>query len=41
MLKAFFVLDIFKFLPQLIDCLGKRLGKKTIIDFKVYDVTEN
>ena len=38
MLKAFLVLDIFTFLSQLIDCLGKRLGKKTIIINSDYDV---
>ena len=38
-LKSLFVLEIFRFLSQLFGYVGKRLDKKVMIDFKVYDVT--
>ena len=40
MLKAVFVLKILRFLPWLFDYVVKRLDKKAMIAFKVYDVAE-
>ena len=39
MLKAVFVLKMFKFLPELFGQVGKRLGKSAKVNFKIYDVT--
>ena len=39
-LKAFFVLNIFKFLPWLFGLVAKRLAKKEKVNFKFYDVTD-
>ena len=38
-LKAFFVLVIFAFLSWLFRYVEKRLDKKTMVNFKIYDVT--
>ena len=38
-LKAFFVLKIFKFLSWLFGHVAKRLDKKDKVNFKFYDVT--
>ena len=38
-LKVLSVLEIFRFLFRLFGYVGKRLDKKVMIDFKVYDVT--
>ena len=40
MLKALFVLEIFKFLPWLFGYVEKRLDKKTKVNFKIYGVTD-
>ena len=39
-LKALFVLEIFTFLFRVFDYTEKRLGKKAMINFKIYDVTD-
>ena len=39
-LKAFFVLVIFAFLSWLFRYVEKRLDKKTMVNFKIYDVTD-
>ena len=39
-LKSRFVIDIFTFLSRLFGYVEKRLRKKTIINFKVYVITE-
>ena len=39
-LKAFSVLKIFKFLSWLFGHVGKRLHKKTKVNFKIYDATD-
>ena len=41
MLKALFVIDIFTFLSRLFGQVEKGLRKKTIINFKGYEITEN
>ena len=38
--KALFVLKIFTFLSQVFGCVEKRLDKKAIENFKIYDVTD-
>ena len=38
-LKALFVLKIFKFLSQLFGHVKKRLDQKDQVNFKIYDVT--
>ena len=38
-LKALFVLKIFKFLSLFFGHVGKRLDKKARVNFKIYDVT--
>ena len=40
MLKALFVLKIFKFLSWLFAGVGKQFIKKTKVTFKLYDVTD-
>ena len=40
MLKALFVFGIFKFLSWSFGHVGKRLDKKTKINFEIYDVTD-
>ena len=40
MLKALFVLEILNFLYLLSGYVGKRLNKKTKVNFKIYDVTD-
>ena len=40
MLKALFVFEIFKFLPDCFGHAGKRLNKKDKFSFKIYDVTD-
>ena len=40
MLKALFVLQIFTFLYGLFGYVEKRLDKKAMVSFKVYDVTD-
>ena len=40
LLKALFVLEIFTFLYCLFGYVEKRIGKKAIVDFKMYDVTD-
>ena len=40
MLKALFVLQIFTFLSRLFSYVEKRLDKKAMVDFKIYDVTD-
>ena len=37
--KALFVLRILKFLSLLLDHVAKRLDKKSMVNFKFYDVT--
>ena len=39
-LKAFFVLQIFAFLSWLFGYVEKRLDKKAMFNFKIYDVTD-
>ena len=39
MLKARFTLEIFTFLSSIFGCWEKRLDKKTMINFNMYDVT--
>ena len=39
-LKALFVVDIFKFLSWLSGYVEKRLDKKAMVNFKIYDVTD-
>ena len=39
MLKALFVLEIFRFLSRLFDSVEKQLNKKPKLDVKIYDVT--
>ena len=39
-LKALFVLEIFTFLSRVFDYTEKWLGKKAMINFKIYDVTD-
>ena len=38
--KALFVLKIFTFLSQVFGCVEKRLDKKAMDNFKIYDVTD-
>ena len=38
-LKALFVLKIFKFLSRLFGHVGKRLDEKDKVNFKIHDVT--
>ena len=40
MLKALFVLEVFKLLSWLFGYVEKRLGKKPMINFKIYDATD-
>ena len=40
LLKALFILEIFTFLFCLFGYVEKRLDKKTMVDFKIYDVTD-
>ena len=40
MLKALFVLEIFKFLWWLFGYGKKRLNRETMVNFKIYDVTD-
>ena len=40
MLKAFFVREVFTFLPWLFSYVEKWLDKKAMINFKIYDVTD-
>ena len=40
MLKAPFVLGIFKFLSRLFGYIEKRLEKMAKVNFKIYDVTD-
>ena len=40
MLKALFVLEIFTFLFRFFGYVKKRLDKKAMVGFKIYDVTE-
>ena len=40
MLKALFVLEIFTFLSWLFGYVEKRLDKKAMVNFKIYDVTD-
>ena len=40
MLKALFILEIFKFLSWLFGYVEKRLDKKVKVNFKIYDVTD-
>ena len=40
MLRALFVLDIFTFLSLNFGYVEKRLDKKAMVDFKIYDVTD-
>ena len=40
LLNALFVLEIFKFFALTLDYVKKRLNKKAIFDFKIYDVTD-
>ena len=39
MLKAFFVPEVFKYLSWLFGYEGKLLGKKAMVNFKMYGVT--
>ena len=39
-LKALFVLEIFTFLSWIFGYVEKRLGKKIMVNFKTYDVTD-
>ena len=38
MIKAFFVLEIFIFLSWLFGYVEKRLDKKAMVNFKIYDI---
>ena len=40
MLKALFVLEVFTFSSRLFGYVEKRLDKKAMVDFKIYDVTD-
>ena len=40
MLKAVFILKIFKFLSDFFDDVGKLLDKKAKDNFKIYDATD-
>ena len=40
MLKALFILEIFTLLSWLFGYVEKRLNKKVVINFKVYDITD-
>ena len=40
MLKVRFILEIFKFLSSIFGYGEKRLDKKTMINFNMYDVTD-
>ena len=40
MLKALFVLDIFTFLSRVFGYVEKRLDKKAMVNYKIYDVTD-
>ena len=40
MLKALFVLDTFTYLSWHFDYAEKRLDKKAMVNFKIYDVTD-
>ena len=39
-LKALFVLDIFTFLSRVFGYVEKRLDKKAVVNYKIYDVTD-
>ena len=39
LLKALFVLKIFKFCPDFFDHVGKQLDKEATVNFKNHDVT--
>ena len=39
MLKTFFVLKFFTFLSWVFDYVEKRLGKKAIVNLKLYEIT--
>ena len=39
MLKVIFVLEIFTFLYHIFGYVEKRLDKKAMINFKIYDIT--
>ena len=39
-LKALFVLEIFKFSPDFLDHAGKRLDKKAKVHFKICDLAD-
>ena len=41
MLKALFVFEIITFCFWLFGCVDKRLNKKAMVNFKIYDVIEN
>ena len=40
MLKALFVLDIFTFLSRVFGYVEKRLDRKAMVNYKIYDVTD-
>ena len=40
MLKALLVPEILKLLPSLFGCAEKRLDKKAMVNFKIYDVID-
>ena len=40
MLKALLVPEILKLLPSLFGCVEKRLDKKAMVNFKIYDVID-
>ena len=40
MLKALFVLDILTFLSRVFGYVEKRLDKKAMVNYKIYDVTD-
>ena len=40
MLKALFLIEIFTFLYYIFGNLEKRLDKKTMVNFKIHDVTD-
>ena len=40
MLKALFVIEIFKFLSRLLGHVEKSLDKKAMVTLKIYDVTD-
>ena len=40
MLKALFVFKMFKLLSQFFDFVEKQLVKKAMVDFEIYDVTD-